>query len=375
MMKSRLSILLCSLFSLCSIQCSAAFLPGQQQLDGRVLAVWLIHPPWNYSRFLFAVSALDTTMRSYRIDSATGALTQVTAFPTISGIGIDIHPTLSYVYLANNSVDGVIAAQFDTTGALTSAGSISTGNANTHRVKVHPTGNAIYFNSVQAGNTRMFRAPLNSGSMGAAVLQNASEPSNSQFMTLDPTGRFLYGTISGTGGVNTFTTNGGASLTAQGNTLISGTEEPVRAQFLSDGSGMFLYTTSSGRLMSYSINSTTGMPTPVSNISVNVGALFIHPNQGYLYAGDTASGGLRLYRINADKSLTFVNYYTGMGGVSYDNGCFERGGQFLFLTKANATGVIQVVKINADLSPTLASSLTTGGNLGECTTSIDSYWP
>ncbi|HMW59450.1 MAG TPA: hypothetical protein PKA91_07375, partial [Leptospiraceae bacterium] len=198
---------------------------------------------------------------------------------------------------------------------------------------------------------------------------------NSQFMTLDPTGRFLYGTISGTGGVNTFTTNGGASLTAQGNTLISGTEEPVRAQFLSDGSGMFLYTTSSGRLMSYSINATTGMPIPVSNISVNVGALFIHPNQGYLYAGDTASGGLRLYRINGDKSLTFVNYYTGMGGVSYDNGCFERGGQFLFLTKANATGVIQVVKINADLSPTLASSLTTGGNLGECTTSIDSYWP
>lgn len=372
---SSTRMLLC-LLCLWLLNCSAAFLPGQQQLDGRALAVWLIHPPWNYSKFLFAVSSLDTTVRSYTIDYSTGTLTQVTSLPTVAAIGIDIHPTLSYIYYASNTgTDGILTARFDSTGALTSAGSINTGNQNTHRVRVHPTGNAVYFNSVQLTNTRMFRAPLSSGIPGAAVMQDASETSNSQFMALDPTGRFLYGTINLTGGVNTFTTNGGASLSPQGNTIIAGTEEPVRAQFLSDGSAMFFYTTTFARLMSYTINSTTGLPTAVSNLSVNAGSLLIHPNQSYLYATDTASGGIRLYRINANRSLTLINYYTGIGGVGYDNGCFERGGRFLFLTKANATGVIQIVKINDDMSPTLVSSLTTGGNLVECTTSIDSYWP
>ncbi len=110
-----------------------------------------------------------------------------------------------------------------------------------------------------------------------------------------------------------------------------------------------------------------------------MGTVFVHPGNLYLYANDpsTTPGTIRLYKINPDKSLSFVNAFSGMSGVSYDNGCFDRSGRFLFLTKSNATGMIQVIKIADDMTPSPVASLTTGNTLMECVTSIDSYsvWP
>jgi len=168
-----------------------------------------------YSRFLFVVGAGDTTLRSFSIDNTTGSLTPAgIVSPSVAGIGIDIHPTLPYVYQTLNGSDGIEAFRFDqTNAALTSVGVVTTGNNNSHRVRVLADGNSLFFNSVQCGNTCVWRLPLSAGLPGTQAQVNNTIPNNSQWMDVDPRGRFLYSANNGGGfGINMFQINGSSAL-------------------------------------------------------------------------------------------------------------------------------------------------------------------
>ncbi|MCE9600100.1 MAG: lactonase family protein [Spirochaetia bacterium] len=331
----------------------------------------------SYSKLLFTANSGDITFRSFRIDQDTGALTLAsTMTPAASGIGVDIHPNLPYVYQTLAGSNGATSYTFDRdSGALTFAASVSPGDSATHRVHVRQDGSALYFNSVQSGQTWIYRSPLSSGIVQAATLVDFSEPANSQFLALHPTGNFLYGTSSnssgGIGGINTFLTNNGGTLVSQGNTNITGVEEPAYAIFTSDGTGMFFASNTGTRLLSYAINQSTGVPTVVSNITVNAVVVLMHPNEQYLYVTDSTTPAIRLFQINADKSLSLLNTMSGLSGSNFATGCMDRAGRFLYLTRFTAAGEVAAYKVNSDFTLTYISSAIAGNLVRACVTSID----
>lgn len=273
-------------------------------------------------------------------------------------------------------MDGVEAFRFDqTTGVLTAAGTITTGNANTHRTRVTADGTALFFNSVQAGNTRIYRSSVTSGTMGTPALVEGTLPANSQFMNVEPMGRYLYTAQNTIFGINMYRTNGTGTLVSLGNMPINGTEQPIVGAFTSDGQAM--YTLTFTRVLAYSINQTTGVLTTLSNHVVGGGHLAILPNERFVYVFDTGAALARVYTVNADRSLTLA-FNQSAGGSGYDNACVERGGKFIFLTKnTNPAGILTYrVLDNGSLSPVFNTG-SLGMNMQYCTTSIDSrnVWP
>lgn len=328
-----------------------------------------------YSRFLFVVGAGDTTLRSFSIDNTTGSLTPAgIVSPSVAGIGIDIHPTLPYVYQTLNGSDGIEAFRFDqTSAALTSVGVVTTGNNNSHRVRVLADGNSLFFNSVQCGNTCVWRLPLSAGLPGTQAQVNNTIPNNSQWMDVDPRGRFLYSANNGGGfGINMFQINGSSALISQGSITINGGEQPSEGVFNSDGTALYALVQNT-RVVAYSINQTTGVLSLLSSDPLPGLPILMHPKGTFLYAFNTGSGIVRTYRINADKSFTVVTDQTA-GGVSFDHVCMERGGRFLFLTKFAAPGVILTYSIadNGALTPVATLTVSGSSQFMQCTTSIES---
>ncbi len=355
--------------------CSCSYGVPETLTGDQLTLLFLRQKP--YSKFLFVVGAGDSTVRSFLIDQTTGSLTPASVITaSVSGIGIDAHPSLPYVYQALNGTDGVEAFRYDQdTAVLTSVGTVTTGNSNSHRVRVLADGTALFFNSVQCGTTCVWRVPLNNGLLGTQTQVNNTIPNNSQWMDVDPRGRFLYhANNGGSYGINMFQINGSGALISQGSLTINGTEQPVQSVFNSDGTALYALVQNT-RVLAYSINQTTGVLTLLSSDPLTGLPILMHPRGTFVYAFNTGSGFARTYRINADKSLSpMVDQIAG--AVSFDNVCMERGGPFLFLTKSGAPGVILTYRIGDDGILTQTASLTVSGSgsFQQCTTSIDSRW-
>lgn len=91
------------LLTTCAAACAQNF-PNSKEDSNLAFALMFVHlNNQYYSKFLMVVGAGDSTVRSFSIDESTGALTQVSSLgAAVSGIGLDIHPTLPYIYQARN---------------------------------------------------------------------------------------------------------------------------------------------------------------------------------------------------------------------------------------------------------------------------------
>lgn len=332
-----------------------------------------------FSKYLFVTSAGDTTFRSLRIDQTNGALTAISSLtPFGSGLDTALHPTLPVVYTTSNgATDGIQAYSFDSgTGVLSDFGTVTTGNFNTHRVAVMPDGSALYFNSVQAGSTRIFRVPLNgTGALQTPVLVNSSQPANSQFMAIESHGKGLYGTSSGAGGINMFQIQGDGTLAAQGSLTILGSFEPSWTHSSPDGSA--LHGVGGGnRILSYSINSTSGVLTELTNTFIaaatTTNSIAVDSGGAFVYIVDDTAPVIRTFTVNANKSLNSVATASVALTTSFLGlNCMSRDGRFLFVTRQAAGGEIHTYAVNGDGTLTFQSSLVIGNNLRSCVTSRD----
>lgn len=172
-----------------------------------------------------------------------------------------------------------------------------------------------------------------------------------------------------------YRTNGAGTLVSLGNMPISGAEQPTYAVFTSDGQAMYAVTGS--RLLAYAINQSTGTLTNLTNIVTGAFNLTILPNNRFVYVFDTGASLVRVFTVNADKSLTLAFNQTA-GGAGYDNPCVERGGKYIFLTKFTNPAGILTYKVLDDGSLTLVFNTgSVGNNMMFCTTSIESrtVWP
>ena len=333
-----------------------------------------------FSRFVFSVTSGDNLIRAFSLDESTGTLTQVSSLgtaPANSTLAMSRHPTLPILVFPENApADGIHSVRFDaTTGALSSGTSQATGNSNSHRAYVMPSGTQVLFNSVQAGNTKYYYGTIDSaGNIGApGAPRDSSLPANCQAMSLHPTGNFFYTDGCPGGGIQRFSIDGAGNVANLGNTVYNGANSLGRAAF--DAAGRMYVNSNTGNVVSFSVDPSTGALGVISNIATGNGGsnhLVVHTSQSRLYAIFPAQGDIQEYAIALDGTLSLVRTASVIPiGLQYERSCMDAAGRFIFVGRFNAAGTIITVRIADDGTLSAGPSVASGNTVTECVTSHD----
>jgi len=310
---------------------SLASVPGapfSDRLEGGRLAVDAL------GRFLFVLNPATGGISMFQIDSSSGALTEVPNSPFSSGKTINLNQAPANPTSLSTEKSGKYLYVGFTAGNFANSSAITPFNIDAANLALTLTDQLSF--DVPFNPTQMFsdprglflyvvngRNPFNGALNGAATVYSivpsdgslslngsAGSGSEGRAMASDPQGRFFF--------------NGGGQFSGSvfwgPISPLDGTSNP-NSQFLDlgennfplamvvDSSGKFLYVQQSVGLVIYSIDQTSGQPTPLvaplSSPSFQLGNVVADPAGPFLYAGSTT--GIRAYQINSqDGSLTEV---------------------------------------------------------------------
>ena len=302
--------------------------PFNDRLEGGRLAVDAL------GRFLFVLNPTTNGISMYQIDSSTGALTEVPNSPFSAGKTINLNQAPSAPTSLSTEKSGKYLYVGYTGGNFTNSSAITPFNIDVANLALTLTDQLSFdvpFNPVQmfsdprglflyvVKGLNPFTGALNGGATvysivatdGSLALNgSAGSGSEGRVMASDPQGRFFFN------GAGQFS----GSLFWGSISPLDGTSNP-NSQFLdlgennfplamvADSSGKFLYVQQSAGLVIYSIDQTTGQPTPLTaplgSPTLQLGNVVADPAGAFLYAGSVA--GIRAYQVNPqDGSLTEV---------------------------------------------------------------------
>jgi YVTN family beta-propeller protein len=225
-----------------------------------------------------------------------------------------VHPSGKFAYVADEggffptfiSIFSIDA----TTGAFTSIGAISAGGR-AEAVSVDPTGNFVYVANVidpggVPGNVAGFSINTTTGALTSiGTIPAGTDPTS---VTVDPTGKFVYVTNSGSNNVSIYTINTTTgALTSVGQ--ISADINPSSVAV--DPTGKFAYVANSGSndVSMYTIDSTTGNLAPIGTIAAESSprSIAVHPSGKFVYVTNSGSNTVSIYSINATTgALTLI---------------------------------------------------------------------
>jgi len=293
--------------------------PFPDRLEGGRVAVDAL------GRFLFVLNPATNGISMFQIDSSTGAITEVPSSPFSAGRTVNLNqaPSLPVSLATEKSGKylyvGYTGGNFSNTSAITpfaiDAGNLRLTltdqlsfdvNFNPLQMFSDPRGLFLYilqglnpFTGVSNGGANVYSITPTDGSL--AFNGSAGGGSEGRSMASDPQGRFFY---EGTGQFQGFVFWGAISP-------LDGTSDP-NSQFLVLGesnfpatmfvesSGKFLYVQQSAGLVIYSIDQTTGQPTPLTaplaSPVFQLGNIVADPAGPFLYAGSAA--GIRVYQVS-----------------------------------------------------------------------------
>jgi YVTN family beta-propeller protein len=250
------------------------------------------------------------TVLSYRIDAATGALTNSgnPALMASNPRSVTVDPSGRFAYVANQASNNVSAYTIDaTTGELTGVGFVNAGG-DPWSFSVDPSGRFVYLvnrgsNSVSAYKINPVSGVLTEIDQNGAAAGNALAVGTlPQSITVDPTGRFAYLTVAGNHTLAAFSihpvTGALTGMSASG----TGGNTPSFVAVSPDG--RFAYVTNSGsnNVGVLGIDAATGV---LTQLGMNVGAgtspssIAVEASGQFAYVTNLVSDDVSVYRINA----------------------------------------------------------------------------
>jgi len=261
-------------------------------------------------QFLYVANQAEATISLFKINSASGALTEV--LPRTSAAGM-VSPGLmtmnsagTQLFVADQVANSVWAFQIGAGGGLTLVSSIPVGAS--------PSGLALTaagFLYVPLPNfSKIAVLNANSGSLQSVGLFPVTN--GVAGIVVDPAAKFLYATNPATNTVSGFSIQAGGSLTpVLGLTVATGTT-PVAAAV--DLSGKYLYVANFGGndISQYTINASTGVLT-ANTTSATVGggtnpAFFVvDPGGKFIFTGNAGSQSVTEFLVNSNGTLTNEN--------------------------------------------------------------------
>ena len=276
-------------------------------------------------RLAFAVNSASNNISGYSIDPASGALTPLSGSPFGAGSqpsSVVVHPAGKFAYALNAADQTILAYSLDpSTGALTQIGSpIVEGQTGENAAMIDPSGQYLYvlntsapgsfgsvsayqINAVSGALTVIPGSPFATGSASSGTGTGVNPVS----MTMDPQGKSLVVTDSGSNDVSVFRiVLPGASQPAGG--LVLGSNASTGARPLSVAVGPTLTDPKTHRPFSviYVANSGSGnistflLPMLAGGLSSpgtaplavgpNLQSVVVEPNNKYLYVVGGSSG-------------------------------------------------------------------------------------
>ena len=175
--------------------------------------------------FVYASNTVAGDITEYAIDQTTGALTQISGSPVTTGqngFSITVEPLGRFLFEANQN-GTVLAFQIDpTTGALTPGiGSPFAAGIGPFSVAADPTGQFVYVVNAGTGEPgtatvsayRITPFPLAPNDLTPVSGSPFAAGSHADFVTVDPTGRFVYVANRADGNVGVYSIASNGSLT------------------------------------------------------------------------------------------------------------------------------------------------------------------
>jgi DNA-binding beta-propeller fold protein YncE len=280
--------------------------------------------PSGKSVYVVNDGAFEVTFGSiftYALNATTGALTftgngaECTNSTTcITPFSLAVHPSGKFAYVANEGGSApTMISMFmidATTGAFTSIGTVPAGGR-AEAVSVDPSGKFVYEanESDPPGSPGDVSAYAIDSSTGALTsigsIPAGADPTS---VAVDPTGKFVYVTNSGSNNVSIYTIN----TTTGALTSVGQISADINPSFVAvDPTGKFAYVANSGSndISAYAIDAASGSLTPIGTIAAESSptSIAIHPSGKFVYVTNSGSNSVSMYGINAiTGALTLI---------------------------------------------------------------------
>jgi 6-phosphogluconolactonase (cycloisomerase 2 family) len=259
----------------------------------------------NTGKYLFVANTASSNVSAYSVNSGSGALTAVSGSPfsiPLEPHGLTVDTTNQYLYVTEGQGTG--GGNVVTFSLNPATGGLALLLTVTARVEPQAIGLVSGANPVRYTPTFAFTLSDPGTTAAGKLLDYAIEPLTGALtlgsnpgspteieptsVALDPTGRFAYVSNEGSNDISCFSISPttGAPTPLPGSARVL-TENPFGVAVDSSGRFLFVLGTSShtAAITTYTINVTTGVPTP---------------------AGDSSSLGFGLYSITLDPSGRFL---------------------------------------------------------------------
>jgi 6-phosphogluconolactonase len=333
--------------------------------------------PATHPSFAYVLNSTDATISMYTANSCSGALAVMSPATVPTGVdngfnaeSMTIDPSGRFLYVANlgsNTTDAATVSMFTInpdTGMLTatSPGQVSTG--------FFPQGIAASKNFVYTANSddnsvSMFTINTSDGSLAPLspaetvvppLFTSRSLESSPDFVTVGPSGQFLYVTDQDNGSISTFSINsqtGALTPTTPAGTLAG----PNPWKVTLDPAGKFAYVPDqdTGNVYMYSIDATNGTLSPNSAVFIPAGNqpsyMAVHPSGKFAYVVNRYDGTISMYNIEA-----------GTGTLVPNTPATISAGSWPYAIAVNASGTFAYVSSQNDSSLSIYS-IDTGGVL------------
>ena len=354
--------------------------------------------PSSTPEFAYALTGYAVSM--YTVNSCTGAFTATT--PASVGTGYSypqndnaeqmvVDPLGRFAYVANlvsNASDLSTVSMYtidSTTGALTptTPATVHTGWL-PQEIAIDPLGRFVYTANTDDSTVSMFTVNQTTGVLtpttpaSVSTLISGELLSDPGFLTVDPTGRFLYVTVSLSDGAAVFMytinqTTGLLTPTSPATVLTGG----IPFQVVVAPNGKFAYVvdnlSSSGEtfgVWQYTLNSTTGVLNQNTPAAVAAGngptAVVVDPSSSFAYVVNRLDNTVSMYTINPTSGNLTLNataanptgtIATGSEPFRID---FDPSGKFVYVTNEQSSASIYTVNNDGTLTNAGATGVATG---------------
>ena len=339
----------------------------------------------------FAYVSGHSAIYCYAVNAVTGALVALAGSPCDSGIltGVGVDPSGRFAYATLSASNEVRAyAISDSTGSLSAivGSQLNGGGTNPVDIVVDPLGQFVYMANY-GGSVSAFT--INSVSGGLAAVSGSPFPTapalisgkvpGANSVTVDPTGKFLYGAINQGNDISGYLINSstGALTPILGSPFSAGSV-PMTVRV--DPSGRYAYATNAywNDISAYSINSSTGELTPIAGSPFSSGGNFpaglaIDPTDRFLFATNSNSNTVSAFSIDSSTgALTPILGSPFASGANPISASVHASGKFLYVSN-NGAGTVSAYAIDStsgSLTPISGSPFTASGSGSSGTYSI-----
>ena len=276
------------------------------------------------------------TLSGYSVNISTGALTALPGFPLASGVSptaVAVDPQSRFLFVGDISIDKLyVFAINSSTGALDGIGAYPTVHEPV-AIVVDPSGTHVYVAS--QGSNLVYGFNLNSSgglkTIAGSPFATSGTKGFGSDMVIDAAGTFLY--VEDIFSIYTYSVNAGSGSL----TLVQTITGPLQGGTIAlDPRGTYLYAVGAGAnsIQAYRINPSTGLLTPASSspMGTRTGAytISISPNGRFAYTIENTSD-LVSYAVNDGVFTPIGSVYSQVYGARIG---IDPSGRFVYVPQA-----------------------------------------